>query len=40
MSCGDELPSDLVPIKDVNDEEMQIAARFAVEMHNKSGGHC
>ena len=39
MSCENVLPSNLVPIKDVNDEHVQKAAKFAVNMNNESSGH-
>ena len=38
MSC-EKFPSDLVPIKDVNEKVVQIVGRFAVDKHNSSGGH-
>ena len=38
MSC-ENFPSDLVPIKDVNEEHVQKVGRFAVEQHNKDEGH-
>ena len=38
MSCED-FPPNLVPIKDVNEEVVQIVGRFAVDKHNSSGGH-
>ena len=40
MSSEIVLPSDLVPIKDVNDEHVQDAGRSAVEANNEWGGHC
>ena len=36
---GGQLHSNLVPINDVNDEEVQRVGRFAVEAFNKGGGH-
>ena len=39
MSDEEVLPSDLVPIKDVNDQPVHIIGRFAVEEHNRKGGH-
>ena len=38
MSCGEVFPSDLVPIKDVNDKKVQVG-RFAVEVYNRIPGH-
>ena len=38
MSC-EELPSNLVPIKDVSVEEVERVGWFAVEEHNKNDGH-
>ena len=39
MSGLEEFPSNLVPIKDVNDKQVQRAGRFAVDRHNKNVGH-
>ena len=39
MSWENVLPSNLVPIKDVKEDEVERAGRFAVEEHNSSGGH-
>ena len=39
MSCEKVLPSNLVPIKDVNDEHVQNAGKFAVGRNNEWGGH-
>ena len=39
MSHEKVFPSDLVPIKNVDDEKVQAAGRFAVEEHNRRGGH-
>ena len=39
MSCGNVLPSNLVAIKDVNDQHVQNDAKFAVGENNKNGGH-
>ena len=33
------LPSNLVPIKDVNDEQVQRVGRIAVQMNNERRGH-
>ena len=41
MSSGEVCPSIPLPvIKDVNDKEVQEAAKFAVEENNRIGGHC
>ena len=39
MSCEKVLPSNLVPIKDVNDEQVQRVGRIAVQMNNERRGH-
>ncbi|XP_022964757.1 psbP domain-containing protein 6, chloroplastic-like [Cucurbita moschata] len=39
MSGKEEFPSNLVPIKDVNEEEVQKAGRFAVKQYNEEHGH-
>ena len=40
MSWEEGMPSNLIPIKDVNEEEVQKAGRFAVEESNRNGsGH-
>ena len=39
MSHEEVFPSDLVPIKDVNDEKVQAAGRFAVRENNRRDGH-
>ena len=39
MSCDEVLPEDLIPIKDVNEERVQQAGRFAVEEYNKINQH-
>ena len=39
MSCVEVLPSHLIPIKDVNEERVQQAGRFAVGENNKINEH-
>ena len=39
MRCGEVFPSNIIPIKNVNEEELWKVGRFAVEVYNKNGEH-